>query len=325
VLGAAAARVAEFLPEQSDAVTPESPAEVAGALLLGLKNWEQGCIDQAVGWFGKVATSQVGDNEWASIYRQIAGNYLDDHKLLKSADYETLPSTIEGCEELKRRLDEALKIRKTRGRISYNLRQRQLQVARHARQLAREAANQQPEPIRPQRLADALPAIKQLIRESRFSEATKRLKAAKTAGAADLAQQKAWLYLTDASSTFLSDLASDMQQGMTGLQLSTVDGTATYDRVAGVGETGPLLAAGDGQPVEVPWGNIRPTQLIAIHQVVVRGETNPLEQARRHEQAIAYQFLVGDRESARVAGGRLADSSPAFRQRWAEAMQALKM
>jgi len=325
VLGAAAGRVADLAPDDPDALPPGTPAEVTAALLLGLKNWEQGCHKQAAGWFEQVAKSKVGGNEWASGYRQLATNYLADHEVLLATDYDQLPDSIEGCEALKSKLDDGLKQLKTRGRATFNLRQRQLQIARHARHLAKLAAANQPDPDEPATLADELPTIKALIGKAQFADAAERLKAVKLSDDGDLAQRKAWLYMAEASATFLADLASDMEQGMSGVQFSSSDGSASYDRVAGVGETGPQLAAGENGAVEVPWGAIQPAQLIAVHQLVVRSESNPLEQARRHEQAVAYQYLVGDREGAKIAAGRLAESSPAFRQRWSEAMKTLQL
>ncbi len=324
VLGAAADLVADLKPDPPAETPPGTPAELAAALLLALKNWEQGCHQQAVGWFEQVAASAAGDDEWASVYRKLAENYLADHKVLTATDYDTLPDTISGCEEFKIRLDDGLKQLQTRGRAAYNLRQRQLQLARQARDLQRAAVKDAP-PEKSESLADLLPEIDKLVAEGMFEKAVERLKGAELKAEEDLLGRSAWVYLIESSSTFIADLAKDLAAGAAGVKVSTKDGAAAYDRVAGVGKTGLQLAAGAGAPVEVAWGAIAPADLITLHQLVVRNESNPLEKARRHEQAIAYQFLAGDRESAVTAAGRLAESSPAFRQRWSEAMKAFQL
>lgn len=324
VLGNAADRISDLKPDAPGESPPGKPADLAAALLLALKNWEQGCHQQAVGWFTQAAASKAGDNEWSSTYRQLATAYLADHEVLVETDYDTLPDTIEGCEAYKLKLDAGLKRIQTRGRASFNIHQRKLQLASHARALQREIVRNQ-EPDKGDSMADKLPVIKQLIAQAQFSTAVEQLKSLKPGNRADVVSQGAWVYLTRASATFIGDLAEDLKTGATGVKLSTRDGAVSYDRVTGIGVSGPQLATGEAAAVEVPWGKLSPADLIALHQQIVRNETNPLEQARRHEQAIAFQFLAGDRENAEAAAGRLAASSPAFRQRWTEAMQALKL
>ena len=56
--------------------------------------------------------------------------------------------------------------------------------------------------------------------------------------------------------------------------------------------------------------------VIDMHRRLVRSPKSELERLRRHECAISYDWLAGNRERALAAAAALSQSSPAFKQRW---------
>jgi serine/threonine protein kinase len=97
--------------------------------LAGLKNWNQGALSQAVPFFKEVreqpASGKPGMLAW---YRQAAGRYLSDYALLDSDAFGPLPKTIQQCRETTRELEAILGKLKTRGRASFNVRSRILDL-----------------------------------------------------------------------------------------------------------------------------------------------------------------------------------------------------
>jgi hypothetical protein len=138
-------------------------------------------------------------------------------------------------------------------------------------------------------------------------------------------KRDAWLYLTDSALAFLSGLEKEAAgEPVPGMALARRDGTATYDKIAGSKSGGLLLAAGDTAPAFVPWADLTPDGVIAVHQRLVGTAAGAAEQLRRHEQAVAFDYLLGDRKRALAAATRLAEQSPGFRDRWESAMKALQ-
>ena len=323
LLGEASARVAEWPPVVPDGSAVAAPAELLRALLFALKDWEQGCFAEAGGWFRLVAEAPPGD-EWGSVYRELAERHLADQKLLDAHDFDELPASLEACQELKDGIGAALDQLATKGRAVFTLRQRQLEIAHHARTLRRAAAAGEAAPPAPAAgLAELLPEVKRQVAESRFAEAAGALAPLAPADPAEAARRDAWAYLATAAAAFLDELAKGAAKGVAGVVLADRGGTVRYDRIAGATDDGLLLAQGAAEPAAVGWGKLAPDGLIELHQALVRAETDAARQQLRHEQAIAYDFLVGDRARATAAAERLGAANPAFGKRWAAAMKGL--
>ncbi len=64
------------------------------------------------------------------------------------------------------------------------------------------------------------------------------------------------------------------------------------------------------------WADFSPDALIALHRYFVKTPKSEQERLRRHECAISYDWLAGNRERALNAAALLSQSSPAFKQRW---------
>jgi hypothetical protein len=101
-------------------------------LISGLKNWEQGGLEQAVPFFEKIIRA-VDANPMGPIapYRKVANHYLGDFKLLKSDAMDSMPSTSNQCQIAILELERLSGLLKTRGRAKYNIRSRQSDLQQH--------------------------------------------------------------------------------------------------------------------------------------------------------------------------------------------------
>jgi serine/threonine protein kinase len=101
-------------------------------MISGLKNWEQGGLEQAVPFFEKVIHG-VDANHTGPLasYRKLADHYLNDFKLLKSDAMNSLPSTSNQCKAVIIELERLSGSLKTRGRAKYNVRSRQSELEQH--------------------------------------------------------------------------------------------------------------------------------------------------------------------------------------------------
>jgi hypothetical protein len=56
--------------------------------------------------------------------------------------------------------------------------------------------------------------------------------------------------------------------------------------------------------------------LIALHRIFVKTPQSELERLRRHQCAIAFDWLAGNRERSLSAAALLVQSSPTFKRQW---------
>jgi hypothetical protein len=63
--------------------------------------------------------------------------------------------------------------------------------------------------------------------------------------------------------------------------------------------------------------------VIDLHRQLVKSAGDE-EKLRRHEAAIAFDWLAGDRDRAKTAGDRLAQDNEAFKRRWEPISAALR-
>ena len=105
-------------------------------LILGIKHWEQGGLDQAVPYFERIV-HEIGENDQSPLawYRPFAVNYLGDHEVLKCEAMNTTPATPDRCRTVIDDLNQKLSQLKTKGRAPFNIRSRQEELSRHARYL----------------------------------------------------------------------------------------------------------------------------------------------------------------------------------------------
>ena len=291
--------------------------QVMAWLLAGLKDWEQGLTGEAARWFSAVAAAKVSaDDAWLRIYQEIASDYLADHQTLSSAVFEKLPADIAGCESAVAELDKILTTLKTRGRARFNVRAWQLDLAKHAKLLAAPQV-EQPEVSGSESsawdLVRVLAKLDELAKGCRFTEASAYIKAlpADPQGAT----RAGLISVADASAAFLTDLEADLARDPVSSDFQMKAGDIVRKLVIGPQAVITVTDAA-GMTRTAKWADFSPDALIALHRLFVKNPKSEQERLRRHECAISYDWLAGNRERALAAAAALSQSSPAFKQRW---------
>lgn len=294
-----------------DSSASDAP-HVMAWMLAGLKNWEQGMTGEAVGWFAAVAAAKVSaDDSWLRIYQSIASDYLADHQALSSPAFEKLPADIAGCDTAVAALDTVLTTLKTRGRARFNVRAWQLDLAKHAKLLA--APKIAPPGSSAWDLVAILAKLDEFAKECRFPEASAYLKALPTDPKG--ATRVSLVSVADGAAVFLTDLEADLaKEPVTGEFLMKAGDVIRKLAIGPQAVIAVTDAAGSVRTAK--WADFSPDALIALHRLFVKNPKSELERLRRHECAISYDWLAGNRERALAAATTLSQSSPAFKQRW---------
>lgn len=286
-------------------------------MLAGLKNWEQGLMDEAEGCFAAVAAAKVkGDDAWLGLYQNLARIYLEDHAQLTRPVFEKLPGDVAGCESAVAELDKIVATLKTRGRARFNVRAWQLDLAKHAKLLTAPKT----EPTPPAVSVSEAPSLTKVMSElggfaaaCQFTDAVAFIKS--LPADPEGATRASLLMVAEASAVFLSDLEDDLgKQSMTG-DFALKSGESV--RKISINPAGELIAvdaAGNTRPAK--WGEFSADALIGLHRAFVANPKSEFERVRRHECAITYDWLAGNRERALAAAAVLSQGSPEFKQHW---------
>jgi hypothetical protein len=287
-------------------------------MLAGLKNWEQGLADQAAACFSTVIAAELPpDERWSAVYQKLAAGYLADHQVLSGPLFAEEPADKADCEALIARLDKALATLKTRGRARFNVRAWQLDLKRRSILFEAAAAAKPAPPAPPENtsppLAEVLARLAEFSSDRRFAEAAGYLKS--LPGDPPGASRAALLAIAEAAAVFLTDIEEDLvREPFTG-ELPLKSG-GIVSRVA-IGTTGVITAtSATGKVRPCKWSDFPPDALIAMHRVLVKHPTGEIERLSRHECAIAFDWLAGNRQRALAAASKLSQGSPAFKQRW---------
>lgn len=302
-------------PPEGDAV-PSGPDLIA-SLIGGLRNWEHGMPLAALPHFEAVMRADPsGADAWVGPYRDVVAGYLDDHKRLSGAEPAVLPDDAATCKALVDELHALHAGLKTKGRARFNVRVWQLELEKRARELERRQPEPEPAPVvRPDPLAEA----REAARRCDFVAAVEWLKSADPSEERD-----GLLLLAEAAAGFLGGLEDRLDESPSGgIALKTRDG-GDVGRVTGSRRGGLRAEDASGGAREFGWAELSPDSLIELHRTLVRSESNEIERLRRHEQAIAYDLLAGDRERGMEAAATLSAGSPAFKRRWQVALPALE-
>ena len=288
------------------------PPAVMAWMLAGLKNWEQGMLAEAGKWFTAVAAVKIPpDDSWLAVYQNFALDYLADARTLSSGVFEKLPTDVEGCTAAVAELDKLPGSLKTRARARFNVRAWQLDLAKHAKLLAApKITPPKPEPTAWD-LVKIMAKLDEFSGECRFADAANYLKSlpADPAGAS----RASLVSVTEAAAVFLSDLEADLAAGpVTGAFALKSGEVGTAISAAG----GLMLKDSGGQFRPAKWADFTAEALIELRRMLVRNPKSELERLRRHECAISFGWLAGDRDQALAAAALLSQSSPAFKQRW---------
>ncbi|MCU0795808.1 MAG: serine/threonine protein kinase [Akkermansiaceae bacterium] len=301
-----------FRPVAIEDGEPGSDAELLIIWLKALRNWEQGMPEAAEPGFRVVAeAAKSGNRPWLKPHALWAGNYLADWKTLRQAEPASFSVEPEKAREIANELDAILAQLRTRGRARFNVRAWQIELERAARQApSRPDARDDEEMLSPGSLPNGLMTH---VAACEFIEAIEQLKAWKATTPECTEQKEGLLRMLQSSLALLAELGE--QVDATPVAMSSRDGDVFTEVISG-SAAGLKLKNAAGEEVELGWGEIDPDSVIELHRTLARGGSGTVDGLRRHEQAIAFDLLVGDVDRAKAAGDRLAQVSEAFKRRW---------
>jgi hypothetical protein len=303
-----------------EGISPEKATapEMMAWMLYGLKEWELGRWDSASRFFEGVKAVKLKESEaWLRLYQQIARNYLDDRALLEPLVPPPTPVDAAECREKREALDRAVASLKTRGRTRFNVRVWQFEWLR----LEREAKDRPPP--EPPKWVEVRSETERLCRGFRFDEAAEGLKAA-VVKPADQRERDAMLALVESAATHLPALEGDLRGDPVAVNLPAGDGATVFTTAASPAPGRLKLADAAGNTREIGWQELPPASINDLYRLLVRNVAGEADRLRRHEAAIAFEWLAGDRDRAVAAAERLAKDHEAFRRRWEGISSALK-
>ena len=295
-------------------------AHVLAWMLAGLKNWEQGVPGEAVGWFAAVSSATIPEADgWLGIYQNLANDYLADHRALSRPVFDQFPNDVAGCAAAVAELDEILDRLKTRGRARYNLRAWQLDLTKHSKLLAApqvvpSAASAAPD------LATVMAKLAEFSEDFRFPDASAYL--VFLSSDPDGATRTSLLAVSEASAALFADLAEDLRKEVATGEFSMKSGEVVAKITI---DPAGVITTVDASQKSAParWRDFSPDAIIALHRIFVKNSKSESERLRRHECAISFDWLAGNRDRALLAASVLSQENPAFKQRWEKTASGL--
>ncbi len=286
-------------------------------ILGGLKNWEQGLTESAAkDFFEPLSHAQFRQkDQWVQIYQKISKDYLEDQSLLSDKVFVSIPAEKAACQAAIDKCEELLPGVKTQGRTRFNIRAFQLDLKRQVALLdaVPESPTTAPEPSSP--VVDPLVKFQELTKACRFREAAELLQSMSEDPPGS--KRSSLLEINTLAIEFLSFLEQEIRASFQPVQLRLRTGD-TVDRVkvSAPGRlSGASVAGGEGQ---YGWGDIDPGSAVQFYRnTYARSRTAETDKLQpRHDTAIAYDWLVGDRARATAAADRLSLDNPVFKTRW---------
>lgn len=303
------------IPAKELDAAPCDPPHVMAWMIAGLKDWEQGLTRDAMAYFSAVASAEIGpDDDWLKIYQDLARDYQEDGRQLESQVFEGFPADVAGCEAAVAELDTIVTKLKTRGRARFNVRAWQLDLARHAKLLAA------PKPVSPGGggagavdLTVVMEKLHGFAEACTFGDAIRFIKSLPSDPKG--ATRVSLLMVAEASAVFLSDIEADLRIKPVSGDFPLKSGEVVHEVfINSKGEVTITDSAENVKPVK--WGDFSADAIIALHRIFVANPKSEFERVRRHECAISYDWLAGNRERALSAAAVLSQTSPEFKQRW---------
>ncbi|MEP2777371.1 MAG: serine/threonine-protein kinase [Luteolibacter sp.] len=284
-------------------------------LIAGLKNWEQGGLEQAAPFFQKiVAEKSLAEDGVLGIYQKVAESYLADYAALSASSLNREPTTVVECRNMTDELNQLLTLLETKGRAKFNVKVRLAQIPHIGKQLM-SGKKQEKQPRR-----DDLQEIDKLAKSYSFIKLVNYISEMK--GSPPGCKKSSLLGVAESALVFLSEIESDLAKQALTVELLLADSS----KVTGIAmnSEGMLVARTSSQEIrEIDWSDLTPDALITIHRELVKNPGGEIERLRRHESAIAFDWLAGDRERALAAAARLSEDSETFRMRWNKLVEGL--
>lgn len=281
-----------------------------GCLIAGLSNWERGGLDQARPILQAFASdASLTDDSVLAWYQNAAKGYLRDYDKLKSVAVAATPATPVACRETIEELNRTLTLLETKGRARFNIRARQLDLAKLERVLSKPPAKNTGSGNDGSKL---LADIEFLSKGYRFAEIVGKLN--DFSGDPPGSKRLSLMVVSKGAQAFLSEIEADLLKGAVNLPLTLKDGTGVTSLVVNDSRLYSKLPGGEVR--EIRWMDLPPDQILKLHSELAKKLTNEKDRARRNEAAIAFEWLVGDRQHAVTLAESLASKSITFKQSW---------
>lgn len=298
------------------------PVDVLRWFLFALKNWEQGSQDESVAFFSRVAAAKLQDqSQWTAIYQEKANVYLADAVILREQQPKGKgPATVQACDKQEESWN-SLNIR-TKGRAPF-----QVSCWREDLKLRKKALAAQPPSgdlsSDPFGTGSLVGKIREQMKSGRFDEGLEQAKQWETGNPSEAAQRDAWIYFATSANSLLSALEKDLDGKDVAVELKSQDGSKIYVRLMGAQKGGLLLVNGGTEPTFVRWRDLASESVIDLHRRATQNMPAGDDRNRRHEWAIAYEWLVGVPERAEAAAKKLGAVDAGYAKRWEVNLKAL--
>jgi hypothetical protein len=128
--------------------------------------------------------------------------------------------------------------------------------------------------------------------------------------------------MSEAAGQFLKDLENDLTKSPLSINLKSRD-ARNFQGITSAGEGRVVVVSAEGE-ISLPWTDFLVNDIITIYIENIKKITNEAEKIRRHKAAVSFQWLGGEKDSAKRAADVIGNNSPDFKQRWTNWMKALK-
>lgn len=275
-----------------------------GYFIAGLKNWEQGGLEQAVPFFRKVVSKRsLSRDSVLGWYQKAARTYLKDYDLLVSAGLNKTPKTPQACRESIDELNRVLTLLNTKGRARFNVLARQLDLVKLEIALKN--------PVVPE--ADVMDKIDALVESYRFVGVVEFLKNLK--GDLPAGKRKPVLQVAQKAQVFMADLEAALRAKPVSVPLKLKDGTDVSSLVIPEGKE--LTAKlSNGVIRELKWEEFPADQLLALHRALEKPAADNLGRLRHQISAVAFDWIAGDRKRAETTADILSEKNEQFGKLW---------
>lgn len=316
-------KLQEF-PPITENIASSSPQDdlvfLMSTMANACKNWEQGKMKEAIPAFETIKNATIkGNNSLIEVYQEKAKNYLADAAKLQANEITNLPATPQDCRDAAEKLEPVLATLATRGRAKFMIREWQLVLGRHAKALEQSpSTNTGGEPS----FAEVMKKLPSLTNNCQFLEAAELLKKTSDLTPQEETQRTALLGMCEGAGIFLADLEEDISKAPITLAISSKDGR-TFSSIIAASEGLVTLANGETE-ASLPWSGLPPANIINLYREVIRKNPGDVGIPLRHESAICFQWLSGEKDAAQTAANVLSNTSPSFKKRWEQWMAAMK-
>ncbi|MFK7851188.1 MAG: serine/threonine protein kinase [Akkermansiaceae bacterium] len=282
-----------------------------GYLIAGLKNWDQGGLREAKPFFEEIVQkTELGDDNVLGFYQDVAKVYLKDYELLRGGVLDAEPTTPKECREAVDELNRTLTLIETKGRAKFNIRSRQIDFKRLEKALKKELAEKEEPNADLNLFSGQMSALSNDYRFERFSKFLGNLdEDPEGYGRISL------IALSSEAAVFLSDLNADLVKDSLEIKLALKDGTQ-IDAIS-VGDEEQLEGQFQaGEKRSLKWNDFDSDQLMGLYLKIIGRTEGGEARMRRHRTAVAFEWLVGNRERAVSAAERLSSEDSDFERWW---------